>query len=95
MSQVYYLEKTKGKVKIINDILENYCDITPKLKFTRIEQICDKMLSDRKHLNVDVVFKLLANIRYSLFGKLPKGPRRNDTYSNSQRYPNYQINRYN
>ena len=92
VSSILPRKDQKDKIKTLNNILENYCDVTPKLKFMRNDQIEDTMLSDRKHLNIDGFFKLLANIRYALFGKLPKGPRRNNTYSSNQRY-NHQRNR--
>ena len=33
--------------------------------------ITENMLADRKHLNDEGFKKLLANIRYNLFGKIP------------------------
>ena len=92
VSSILPRKDQKDKIKTLNNILENYCDVTPKLKFMRNDQIEDTMLSDRKHLNIDGFFKLLANIRYALFGKLPKGPRRKNTYSSNQRY-NHHRNR--
>ena len=76
----------RGKVKIFNGVLENFCDTTPKVKFMKNEQIDDTMLSDTKHLNVDGFFKLLANIRYSIFGKFPKAVKKKP-FVNDSRYP--------
>ena len=76
----------RGKVKLFNEVLENFCDTTPKVKFMKNEQINDTMLRDTKHLNVDGFFKLLANIRYSIFGKFPKAVKKKPLVNDSM-YP--------
>ena len=56
---------------MLNNYLYDLCDGLKNVKLMENIAITDKMLRDRKHLNNEVFKKLLANIRYNLFGKIP------------------------
>ena len=61
----------KMEVSQINDYLLDLCDSTRKLTFMNNITITDRMVVDRKHLDDDGFRRLLSNIRFTLFGKIP------------------------
>ena len=80
-------------VNKVNEYLYNLCDGLKNVKLMENIAITQNMLVDTKHLN-DVGFKLLlANIRYNLFGKLPRFRARNLNTPGRNTQRNNQINR--
>lgn len=72
----------QSEVALVNDYLSTLCDVTKLVKLMENVTITEDMLhiDDKKHVN-DIGFKiLLANIRYNIFGKLPKF-RKNPKYA--------------
>ena len=62
----------------VNKILEEICDVTCRVKFLNHLSISENMLRDCKHLDRVGFTRLLYNIRFTLFGKVPKTKSRND-----------------
>ena len=63
------------KDRDLTDVNEKICDlvdVTPKITFMSTHTITGDMLRDNKHLNKVGFSILLSNIRYMIFGKLPK-----------------------
>ena len=80
------------KVKLTNDFLFTLTRNYSEVKLMRNNNITDRMLNDKKHLSLKGFQVLLANIRFTLFGKLPRHfgkPRYNDRdsqYGKGSRY---------
>ena len=60
------------KVKLFNECLTKMTRKIRSGKFMANNNITDRMLKDRKHLDLKGFRILLANIRFTVFGKLPK-----------------------
>lgn len=60
------------KVNIMNDFLVKIPRRNHVVRFMGNNNITERMLTDRKHLGFKGFRTLLANIRFSLFGKLPR-----------------------
>ena len=63
-------------VQYVNDFLYGVCCSDSQLTFMRNFNIHRHQLVDRKHLNDEAFLILLSNIRYTLFGKIPRYKRR-------------------
>ena len=59
-------------IQFINDFLYGVCNSDQKLSFMRNTNIGRQSLVDNKHVDNDAFLTLLSNIRYTLFGKIPR-----------------------
>ena len=87
----------KMEVSQLNDFLLDLCDTTRKLTFMNNITITDRMLVDRKHLDEEGFRRLLSNIRFTIFGKVPifKKNRRNfDQDTKGNHFSNRSYNNY-
>ena len=80
----------KNEVLQVNNYLYELCDGLRNVKLMENIAITDNMLRDKKHLNNEGFRKLLANIRYNLFGKIPTFRPKKPVKS---QYYNQQLNR--
>ena len=71
-------------VNSINNMIDDICDVTPRLKFLNNTNITIDMLKDKKHLDNKGFVILLTNIRFILFNKLPKIRNRENKYSHNR-----------
>ena len=64
-------------IQFLNDFLQGVCSSGQNVSFMRNTNINHKSLVDNKHIDDDSFLILLSNIRYTLFGKIPKSSRNN------------------
>ena len=62
------MDKVEAMNKALKCLVKNF----PYVTFMEQKNIESSMLRDRKHLDREGFTKLLANIRFALFGKLPR-----------------------
>ena len=79
------------KMNIVDELNKELRGIVkqfPYVKFVEQRNIVGSMLRDKKHLNRDGFRSLLANIRFALFGKLPRFSERKPKQYTPRQYYN-------
>lgn len=94
ISSILPRKDKRNEVVMVNDYLLNLCDITKQVKLMENLEINEHMLRDRKHLNDNGFKKLLTNIRYNMFGKLPRFSNNHINTRYQQYKPRFNDNRY-
>ena len=88
VSSILPRQDKRNEVAKLNEYLLDLCDGTKKLTFMHNLEIYESMLVDKKHINDDGFMKLLGNIRFTIFGKVPTFRRKygsSNDHSNRQR----------
>ena len=62
----------KMLIASLNDFLLGMCTNTPNTEFMRNNNIKHYMLTDKKHINENGFKSMLSNIRYTIFGRIPR-----------------------
>ena len=62
----------KMLIASLNDFLLGMCTNTPNTEFMRNNNIKHYMLTDKKHINENGFKTMLSNIRYTIFGRIPR-----------------------
>ena len=79
----------------VNEYLENYSKLHQNVIFTNNCNIENNQMFDEKHLNRSGLFTLLTNMKYVLFGFLPRfnfNPQRRNHNNNRQQQRNNRKN---
>ena len=64
--------KFKKEIQEVNNLLETLSNQTKNINIMNNKYIDEKYLKDKKHLNKSGFFRFLVNIRFTIFGHLPK-----------------------
>ena len=89
----------KNNVAAMNTIINKLSRSIPGIILVDHHNINADMLTDKKHVNREGFRQLLANIRFALFGKLPKYQAKYTEYrkrqhNRDQKYEKYNYSRY-